>query len=98
MRTIRFNTEFETADMVVRLQMAGAKFQTIGRVEIMVEDNEPALVLPPTFVQMLRDRMSEKGIHLMGAVKIGRGISLLTSNGTICMKGSFSINDVMEKL
>lgn len=101
MKTLRFKNEKETADMVIRLEMACSRFTVTGRTEIMVEDDEPALVLPPSFVGILRDRLTSIGVALLGATKRGTVNSvhrLYTSEGVLVMKGTFSVNDVMEKL
>lgn len=98
MKTLKFRSDFETADMVIRLEVAHSKFTVVGRTEIMVEDNEPVLVLPPTFISLLRERLSEKGASLIGVVKNDGAISLILDKKTLIMKGRFSINDVMAKL
>ena len=98
MKTLKFKNENETADMVIRLEMACSRFTVTGRTEIMVEDNEPALVLPPTFVAHLRRAVAERGLLLTGAAKRKDSFNILVSGKTVRMKGSFSVNDVMEKL
>ena len=101
MKTLKFKNENETADMVVRLEMANSKFTVTGRREIMVEDNEPALVLPPSFVALLRKRMASIGVRLLGAEKRGTVNSvhkIYTSEGVFIMEDTFSVNDLMARL
>lgn len=99
MKTLRFKNEYETADMVIRLEMACSRFTVTGRTEIMVEDNEPALVLPPTFVALLRSALRKNGIDLYGVVRTRRvAYRILTSEGTVQMSGSFCVASVINEL
>lgn len=99
MRVLRFRNEFETAEMVVRLETANAKFNVIGRTTIMVDEDEPALVLPPTFVANLRREIAEEGLQLTGVAKHKDNFNFFISGRTVTMKGgSFSLNDVMHKV
>lgn len=98
MKTLKFKNEKETADMVIRLEMACSRFTVTGRTEIMVEDNEPALVLPPTFVAHLRREIAEEGLQLIGVAKHKDNFNIFISGRTVTMKGSFSLSDVMHKV
>ena len=98
MKTLKFKNEKETADMVIRLEMACSRFTVTGRTEIMVEDNEPALVLPPTFVALLRSEIAGEGLQLIGVAKHKDNFNIFISGRTVTMKGSFSLSDVMHKV
>lgn len=98
MRTLKFKNENETADMIIRLEMAQSKFTCVGRTEIMVKDNEPALVLPPTFVVNLRRAIVKKGLQLMGVTKHKDNFNIFISGKTVGVKGPFSVNDIIAKL
>ena len=98
MKSIRFENEKETADMTIRLEMACSKFMVTGHTEITVEDNEPALVLPPTFVANLRREIAEEGLQLIGVAKHKDNFNFFISGRTVTMKGSFSLSDVMHKV
>lgn len=99
MKTLKFKNENETADMVVRLEMANSKFTVTGRREIMVEDDGPALVLPPTFVALLRGALRKNGIYLYGVVRIRKeAYQILASEGTVQMPGPFCVASVINKL
>lgn len=98
MKTLKFKNEKETADMVIRLQTANAKFAVTGRTEIVVDDLEPALVLPPTFARLLSESLCKKGAQLIGVSKHGSIYNIFTNMGTISMEGSFSVDDVERKL
>ena len=98
MKTLKFKNEKETADMVIRLEMACSRFTVTGRTEIMVEDNEPALVLPPTFIRLLVAQLTVRHIELVGVTKQGKRFVIRTTKMDVVMMGSFSVNDVMEKL
>lgn len=97
-REVHFKNEAETADMTIRLEMAGSRFHVIGRTTIAMDSLEPALVLPPTFVYRLRERLFRKDIQLLGVAKHKDFFNILTSKGCVTLKGSFSINDVVDKL
>lgn len=99
MKTIlNFKTEFETADMVIRLETAEADFTVIGRRQIVVDKDEPALLLPPTFVVLLKKRLRQYGYSLVGVTRKSDKFVLEVNNRFIVMKKSFSINDVIKKL
>lgn len=88
----------ETADMVIRLEMANSAFHTTGRLTIVVNDMEPALILPPTFVCQLRKSLRDNGVILEGAIRTRAGYQVHTSAGVISMRKTFSVNDVINKL
>lgn len=98
MKSLKFKNEKETADMVIRLEMACSRFTVTGRTEVMVEDNEPALVLPPTFVAHLRREVAEEGLQLIGVAKHKDNFNIFISGRTVEMKGSFSLSDIMHKV
>ena len=98
MKTLKFKNEKETADMVIRLEMACSRFTVTGRTEVMVEDNEPALVLPPTFVALLRREIAEEGLQLIGVAKHKDNFNIFISGRTVTIKGSFSLSDIMHKV
>ena len=98
MKILKFKNEKETADMVIRLEMACSRFKVTGRTEIMVEDNEPALVLPPTFVALLKREIAKEGFQLIGVAKHKDNFNFFISGRTVEMKGSFSLSDVMHKV
>ena len=98
MKLIMFENEKETAEMVVRLETANAKFNVIGRTTIMVDEDEPALVLPPIFVANLRREIAEEGLQLIGVAKHKDNFNFFISGRTVAMKGSFSLSDVMHKV
>lgn len=98
MKTLKFKNEKETADMVIRLEMACSRFTVTGRTEVMVEDNEPALVLPPTFVALLRREIAGEGLQLIGVAKHKDNFNIFISGRTVEMKDSFSLSDIMHKV
>lgn len=98
MKTLKFKNENETADMIIRLEMAQSKFTCVGRTEIMVKDNEPALVLPPTFVANLRRAIAKKGLQLIGVSKYEDNFNIFISGKTVEIKGPFSVNNIIAKL
>lgn len=59
MKTLRFKNEFETADMVIKLQMSNVRFHVTGRTEIVVEDYTPS-VLPTFFLRLLMTAFSAR--------------------------------------
>lgn len=98
MRTFTFKDEFETSEMVVRLEMAESKFKVTGRRTIMMHEHEPALVLPPTFIKYLRERLSSMHILLKGVEKSGKLFIIHTTEKSIAMVGTFSVNDIIKEL
>lgn len=98
MKVLRFRNEFETAEMVVRLEMANAKFTVVSRTAIMVDEDEPALVLPPTFIRLLVAQLTVRHIELVGVTKQGKRFVIRTTKMDVVMMGAFSVNDVMAKL
>lgn len=97
-KEIRFSNERETANTIIELQKAGSLYRVVGRTAIVVDALEPALVLPPTFVWRLRSAIARKGLQLIGAARHKNHFNIFISGRTIEMEGSFSVNDVMEKL